>query len=156
VNIVKSYTNLTDRITELQKRLSETDKLLTDSKTSYDELWNALKNKNTSAESIDSLNKIILNKSELVLKFSKEKESLIDQINNLIQQKDQYNEDLKYISFNVSFIEKVIIDMETLKDQWYYDYKTLVDTFNDTVRNLTINLISFLLKTLNVFIYAVL
>ncbi|EKE28694.1 MAG: hypothetical protein ACD_3C00027G0002 [uncultured bacterium (gcode 4)] len=155
-NIVKSYTNLADKISETKKRLTEIEELLANSKASYDELWNSLKIKEISAESIDALNKIILNKSELISKFTKERESLVDTINMYTKQKQDYDEQIKYIDFNISVTERKLVDFQSFKDAWYNDYKQLVYTFNETFRNLTVNLLSFLLKTINVVVYAVL
>jgi chromosome segregation ATPase len=155
-NIVKSYINLSDKIEEAKKRLTEVEDLLQNSKTSYDELWNSLKIKNVSAESIDALNKIILNKSELISKFSKERSTLIDMINSYTKQKQDYDEQIKYIDFYISVSERKLFDWENIKDGWYSDYKELILVFNDTVKNLSVNLISFLFKTINVVIYAVL
>jgi hypothetical protein len=129
---------------------------LIESKESYNELWNSLKIKNVSPESIDSLNKIIQNKSDLIVRFSNDKQNLMDQIDILVKQKEEYNEQLKYIDFSIYFRERLIIDFETIKDQWYSDYKAMISTFNETLQNLTINLVSFLLRTLNVVIYIIL
>lgn len=155
-NIVKSYVNLADKIDETKKRLAETEAQLQQTKTSYDELWNALKNKNISAESIDALNKIILNKSELIAKFSKERETLVDSLNSYTKQKQDYDEQIKYIDFYIQINEKIIFDWENIKEGWYNDYKELVNTFNETFKNLSVNLVSFLLKTVNFVVYAVL
>jgi hypothetical protein len=141
---------------ETKKRISEIDGLLTDSKTNYDELWAMMKNKNVSPESIDSLNKIILNKSELISKFSKERVDLVDQMNNYSKQKQDYDEQIRYVDFNVSFTEKIILDWQSIKDGWYYDYKAFVENMNNTARDLTVNLGSFLLMALKVTIYIVL
>lgn len=155
-NIVKPYVETTDRIAELKKRLTEVDTLLESSKTQYDELWNALKNNNTSAASIDALNKIILNKSELISKFTKERIALLDQIDMLNKQKADYDERIKYVVFSVYFQKHVLFDLDQFKQQWFTDTRELVATFNDTIRNLSINLADFLLKTLNVVVYIVL
>jgi hypothetical protein len=155
-NIVKSYTNLADKIEETKKRLTEIEELLANSKSSYDELWNSLKIKNVSAESIDALNKIILNKSELISKFTKERETLVDTLNMYTKQKQDYDEQIRYIDFYISVSENVLVDFQTIKDVWYNDYRQLLNTFNDTFRNLTVNLLSFMLKTINVVVYAVL
>ncbi|MDD2487589.1 MAG: hypothetical protein PHS92_04420 [Candidatus Gracilibacteria bacterium] len=154
-NIAKNYTNISDKIDTLKKRIKEIDTQLEMTKSSYDELWNALKNKGQSAENIDSLNKIIQNKMDFISRFSKEKETLADQISMLEKQKNEYNEQIKYVSFYVYFNEKIIFDMETIKNSWYYDYKEFIATTDETVRNLTVNLGSYLLKTINVTIYIV-
>lgn len=132
------------------------DALLSDSKKSYDELWSMLKVKNVSPESIDSLNKIILNKSDLISRFSKERSDLIDQINSYTKQKQDYDEQIRYVDFYVSFSEKIIVDWQSIGDRWYTDYKALVENLNNTARDLTVNLGSFLLKALSVTIYIVL
>ena len=155
-NIVKSYVNLSDKTDEAKKRLAEVDALLSDSKKNYDELWAMMKTKTISAESIDSLNKIILNKSELVSRFTKERSDLIDQINTYSKQKQDYDEQIRYVDFYVTFSEKIILDWEAIKDRWYYDYKAFVENLNDTARDLTVNLGSFLLRALSVTIYVVL
>lgn len=156
INIVKSYVNLADKMDEAKKRLAEVDTLLADSKKNYDELWAMMKNRSVTAESIDSLNKIILNKSELISKFSKERADLIDQINTFSKQKQDYDEQIQYVDFYVAFSEKIILDWESIKDRWYYDYKAFVENMNDTARDLTVNLGSFLLKAFSVSIYVVL
>ena len=155
-NVAKPYTATTDRIAELKKRLAEVDTLLATSKSQYDELWNTLKTNNTSAASIDALNKIILNKSELISKFSKERSDLLDQIDLLNKQKADYDELLKFVTFSASFQKHVLFDLDQLKEQWFTDTRELVNTFNTTIRNMTINLSSFLLKTFNVVVYIVL
>lgn len=155
-NIVKSYVNLADRLDETKKRLAEVDTLLSDSKKNYDELWAMMKNKNISPESIDSLNKIILNKSDLISRFSKERADLVDQMNAYSKQKQDYDEQIRYVDFYVSFSEKIILDWDSIGDRWYADYKAFVENMNDTARDLTVNLGSFLLKALSVTIYIVL
>jgi hypothetical protein len=141
---------------ETKKRLVEVDTLLSDSKKNYDELWAMMKNKSVSAESIDALNKIILNKSELISKFSKERADLIDQMNTYSKQKQDYDEQIRYVDFYITVREKIILDWDTIGDRWYNDYKTFVENMNDTARDLTVNLGSFLLKALSVTIYIVL
>ncbi len=155
VNIVKSYSWITDKIIWLKKRVDEIDLLLLESKTNYNELWSSLKNKNISPESIDALNKIIQNKSSLIVQFSNDKQNLLQQIDDLVKQKEEYIEQINYISFYINFTKKVIVDFEEIKDWWYYSYKSLVETFNDTIKNLTVNLFSFLLKAINVIIYII-
>ena len=72
------------------------------------------------------------------------------------KQKQDYDEQIKYIDFYVSVSEKVLFDTETIKNAWYADFKELLQTFNETFRNLSVNLLSFMLKTINVVVYAVL
>jgi len=115
-NIVKSYTNLSDKIEETKKNLSEIEKQLEQTKVSYDELWNSLKIKNVSAESIDALNKIILNKSELISKFSKEREILKDTLNTYTKQKQDYDEQIRYIDFYINVSERIVFEWENIKE----------------------------------------
>jgi len=155
-NIIKPFVQTTDKIAELNKNLADVDMLLNNSKSQYDELWNALKKDNASATSIDALNKIILNKSELISKFSRERNDILEQIDNLNKQKVDYEEQIKFVTFSVYFSKQVLFDFDQLKTQWFSDTRELVTTFNDTIRNLSVNLIDFLLKTFNVVIYIVL
>lgn len=155
-NIVKSYTNLSDKIDETSKNLSGIEMQIEQTKINYDELRNSLKNKAVNAESIDALNKLILNKSELISKFSKEREELKDRLTAYQQQKADYDEQIQYINFAIFVSEKIIFDRENIKEWWHNDYKQLVMTLNDTIRNLSVNLVSFLLKTINIVVYVVL
>lgn len=153
-NIVKSYINLSDKIEDTKKKIAEIDAQLSIAKSSYDELWNSIKKTNLWAESIDSLGKIITNKAEIINKFTLQKEALKDNLNMYIQQKAEYDEQIKYIDFSVVINEKVLFDFESIKDSWYNDIKNLTYTFNETFKDLTINLLTFMLKTLSVVIYA--
>lgn len=154
-NIRKSYADVSDRVTELEKRLTENEALLTSTKTQYDQLWEALKTKNVSAESIDALNRIITNKSDLIAKFSRERIALLQEIDALKKQKADYEERLANVEFSVRFEKYALVDWENVRDRWNADMRELVSTADDTFRNLTVNLGSFLLKTLNVVIYVV-
>lgn len=155
-NIRKNYANVTDRVAELKKRLEETDALLASTKTQYDQLWEALKTKNVSAESIDALNRIITNKSELISKFSRERLSIMTEIDAYEKQKKDYEERLANVEFSVRFEKRVLVDWEQAGEAWSSDLRELASVANETVRNLTVNLGSFLLKTLNVVVYLVL
>ncbi|MFZ3233641.1 MAG: hypothetical protein WA194_09255 [Patescibacteria group bacterium] len=155
-NIRKNYANVTDRVGELKKRLEETDALLASTKTQYDQLWEALKTKNVSAESIEALNRIITNKSELISKFSRERLSIMTEIDTYEKQKKDYEERLANVEFSVRFEKRVLVDWEQAGEAWSSDLRELASVANETVRNLTVNLGSFLLKTLNVVVYLVL
>jgi hypothetical protein len=155
-NVKKPYSTVADRVKELEKRLTETDALLTSTKTQYDQLWESLKSKNVSAESIDALNRIITNKAELISKFSKERLSIMDEIDRLNKAKADYEEKMANVEFSAYFEKYAIFDWQNTKDRWFADARELGRTFDDTVRNLTVNLGSFLLKTLNVTVYVVL
>lgn len=155
-NIRKNYANVTDRVAELKKRLEETDALLASTKTQYDQLWETLKTKNVSAESIDALNRIITNKSELISKFSRERLSIMTEIDTYEKQKKDYEERLANIEFSIRFEKRVLVDWEQAGEAWSSDFRELASVANETVRNLTVNLGSFLLKTLNAVVYLVL
>lgn len=155
-NIRKGYAAVTDRTAELKKRLEETDALLASTKTQYDQLWEALKTKNVSAESIDALNRIITNKSDLISRFSRERLSIMTEIDANEKQKKDYEERLANIEFSVRFEKRVIVDWEQVGEAWSADFRELASVANETVRNLTVNLGSFLLKAVNVVIYLVL
>jgi hypothetical protein len=155
-NIKKSYSTVADRVAELQKRLTENDALLASTQAQYDQLWEALKSKSVSADSIDALNRIITNKADLISKFSKERVSIMDEIDALNKAKADYDEQLANVAFSVYFQKYSLFDWQNVKDQWFADFRELGTTFDDTIRNLTVNLVSFLLKALNVAVYLVL
>lgn len=155
-NIRKNYANVTDRVSELKKRLEETDALLASTKAQYDQLWESLKTKNVSAESIDALNRIITNKADLISRFSRERLSIMTEMDNYEKQKKDYEERLANIEFSVRFEKRVIVDWEQVGEAWNSDFRELAAVANETVRNLTVNLGGFLLKTLNVVVYLIL
>lgn len=122
-NVTKSYTDLSDKVEETKKRIAEIDELLANSKSSYDELWNNMKNKNVNAESIEALNNIITNKSELIKNFTDEREQELDILDSYMKQKQDYEEQIKYINFYVSISKRTIFDLDNFKDAWYSDFK---------------------------------
>lgn len=152
-NIRKPYAETVDRIAELQKRLAETDALLNATKTQYDDLWTTLKARNASAESIDALNRIITNKADLVSRFSKERLSLLEQIDALNKTKAENDVRLANVEFRIAFTKHVLIDWENTKETWGNDFQRLVSNLDTTFRALTIDMLSFLLKILNVATY---
>ena len=154
-NIIKTYTSLTQKIEETKKRLAEVEVLLETSKSSYDELWNSMKNAPLKPESIDALNRIILNKSELISKFSQQRAELKDTITMYEKQKAEGDEDIGYVGFSIFVRENVLIDFSSMKSVWRSDMRSFLLTMNETIRDITINLLSFILKTISVAIYVV-
>lgn len=68
--------------------------------------------KNVSAESIDALNRIITNKSDLISRFSRERLSILTEIDNYEKQKKDYEERLANVEFSIRFEKRVLVDWE--------------------------------------------
>lgn len=154
-NMAKTYSWLTSKTEDIKKKIEETERLLEETKTWYDELWNSIKIQNMWADWIDALNKIINNKANLINKFTQQREKLNDELNVYIKQITDLNEMIWYTDFYVYFSEKKVLDLESIKNGWYYDFKTMVYDVDETFRDLSVNLVSFVMIVLKSSIYIV-
>lgn len=154
-NIYKSYTETSDRVIELEKSLTENEARIAETKTAYDALLAQSGNRTLNAETIDAISKAIRNKAELIDSFSDKKRNLMAQIDALKKQKADYEDAVKYVTYQLNVEKRVIIDSEAIGERWYADIRELSNTFQETLRNVTVNLLSFLLRAFGVVIYIV-
>lgn len=134
-----------------QKRQSIED-TLSQTKESYDELQQMAKEEGDT----ESLANIIEGKLKLINDLTSQKINIIERIQRIERDMQNQLDRLKFTYFSVRVIEDKIFNWEQIKQSWENSTKTLVNTFNETIKKLTIDLVKNVLIGVQVFFYGLL
>ncbi len=147
--ITQYYSNLDDKLKLLEKRKKELLSRLEKIKADYQELIKLAKEKND----IETLNKIYdsLNSKENVI--WKEIFNIDQQIFNIKKQLNYYENEDKYVIFNINIQEEKIIDFKIYKEQWINSLKDLANNFNTTLKAICLGVPNLLLTAVRFVIF---
>ncbi|MEA2112804.1 MAG: hypothetical protein U9P50_02410 [Patescibacteria group bacterium] len=133
----------------LTQRLAQVEETLASAQEAYDEVTQLA----TKSRDVESLAKIINDKIILIEKLTNERLNTKNSLDRLSQRKADQLDKLKYTSFTVAVYESLIIDPEYIKDSWVMELKSFVREFNEMLQRMTVGLLSFATKLIQVAIY---
>ncbi|MFA5831187.1 MAG: hypothetical protein WC878_05150 [Candidatus Paceibacterota bacterium] len=136
--------------TILKKKLELVEATLLDAQNAY----TGVQTLATQTKDIYNLSKIIESKIQLIGQLTTERLNTKTQLDRISQEKIKQLDSLQYTFFNVSVSEIVFIDGKAAKNSWIDASSELARTFNDTVRGITVELLTFALQALRIAIYA--
>jgi hypothetical protein len=138
--------------TILKKKLELVEATLLDAQNAY----TGVQQLATQTKDIYNLAKIIENKIQLIGQLTTERLNTKTQLDRISQEKMKQLDSLKYTFFSVSVSEIVFIDGKTAKNSWIDASAELARTFNDTLRGISVELLTFALQALKIAIYVLL
>lgn len=133
----------------LKKKLTSVEETLTSAQTSYDEIQKLA----TSKQDVESLATIISNKLSLIEKLTDERISIKEKIDTYNLNKADQMDRLNYSFFDVSVYKDKIFDWKDIKDSWKYELKAFVSNFNEVIQGISVQLITYMIRFIQVAIY---
>ena len=133
----------------LQKKLTSIDETLANAVAAYDELSELA----TGARDVESLTKIIDSKLQLIERLTQERININAQLERISRAKAEALDRLDYTYFHVSVFENKYVDGEQLADSWKAAVKEFVRNVNQTIQDVSINLVAMLLLILQYVFY---
>jgi len=133
----------------LTKRLAQVEETLADAQEAYDQVTQLA----TKSRDVETLAKIISDKITLIEKLTTERLNTKNNLDRLSQMKADQLDKLKYTSFTVAVYENLIIDSEYIKDSWERELKNFVNEFNGMLQGVSVKLLSFGAKLIQIVIY---
>lgn len=147
--IKKQIEDFTSEEEILTKRLVQIEETLEDAQEAYDDVTKLA----TNARDVETLAKIISDKITLIEKLTTERLNTKNSLDRLSRAKLSQLDRLEYTFFNVSIYENLIIDFEALGDSWERELKNFVQEFNGMLQGISVKLLSFGAKLLQILIY---
>ena len=145
-SLVEDYTSEADI---LKKKLASIEDILDDAIKAYDDISRLA----TRTQDVESLAKIIDSKIMIIERLTQERVNINTQLEWLERSKAEQLDRLDYIYFNVNVLENKFIDGQDLKDSWKTAVKLFVSEVNETVQDITVNLVALLFVVLQYVIY---
>lgn len=149
--IKKLVDDFTSQIDILENKLSAIDDTLKKAISAYDEVT-AL---SVRIQNVETLAKIIDSKINIIERLTQERINVNSQLEQISRAKAEQLDRLEYTYFRVNILEDKFIDFKNLKDSWKAAIKSFVRDINQTVQDISINLIASLLIVLKLVIYLV-
>ncbi|MBI2048672.1 MAG: hypothetical protein HYT30_01975 [Parcubacteria group bacterium] len=134
---VDDFTNETE---VLVKKRASIDDTLARAIDAYDDIT-ALA---TRTEDAGALAKIIDSKIQTIERLTQERININEQLDRLARAKEDQLDRLKYTHFTVYISENKYLDVESLGDSWKNALRSFVHDVNQTLQDVTINLIALL------------
>ena len=148
-SIKKRINDFTSEEEILTKRLAQVEETLADAQEAYDQVTQLA----TKSRDVETLAKIISDKITLIEKLTTERLNTKNNLDRLSQMKADQLDKLKYTSFTVAVYENLIIDSEYIKDSWERELKNFVNEFNGMLQGVSVKLLSFGAKLIQIVIY---
>ena len=133
----------------LEKKLESVEDTLSKAQDAYDEVATLA----TRKQDVESLAMIIDNKLKLIEKLTNERMNIKQQIDRYNQNKAEQIERLNYSFFTVNIYKDLIFDWKDIKDSWKYELKAFVRNFNDVIQGISVNLVTYMIRFVQVAIY---
>ena len=140
----------TSEIDILQKKLAAIDETLSKAMSSYDEVAQVA----TSAKDADSLAHVIDSKLSTIERMSQERININTRLDQIQRDKALQLDRLEYTNFSVTIYDGGFVDWKNLKDSWKAAVKLTINQINQTIQNISINLVGFLFSLLQYILYA--
>lgn len=147
--IQKAVSNTQSEIDILNEKRVSIEKNLEEAIVAYDELSDLAKNK----EDIESLTKLIDLKMNTINRLTEEKLNLNERIARYQKSQEEQLDRLKYVEFNVSVSEVLLIDWQQLSDSWRYTVQSFFRDINMIIQDVTLNLVTWVMRAVQAFIY---
>ena len=91
----------------------------------------------------------------MIERLTNERLNTLANLDRLSQLKAEQLDRLDYTFFTVSVAESLIIDFDLIKDSWTRELKNFVNEFNGMLQGISVKLLSFGAKLLQVVIYLI-
>ena len=148
-SIKKQITDFTSEEEILTKKLAQIEETLQGAQDAYNEV-SLLAIKSQDAE---TLAKIISSKIALIEKLTTERLNTKNNLDRLSRAKLSQLDRLQYTFFTVNVSKNLIIDFKALGDSWERELKNFVHEFNGMLQGISVKLLSFGMKLIQVLIY---
>ncbi|QQR83938.1 hypothetical protein IPJ72_01915 [Candidatus Peregrinibacteria bacterium] len=150
IQSIQSSVEFYDKQLEIsQKKLASIEETLADALKAYDDVNRLAVQK----QDVESLATIINNKLGLIERMSQERINVQQQIDSYQQQKADQLDRLQYQFFNVNVYKDVLFDWQQIKDSWNQEVKSFVFNFNQIIQQLSVGLVTYLLRFVQAMIY---
>jgi len=133
----------------LQKKLISVEETLASAQKAYDDVQDLA----TRKQDVESLSTIISNKLELINKLTNERLNVKSRIDSYARSRAEQMERLNYSFFNVNIFKDTIFDWNEIKDSWKYEFKAFIRNFNDVLQGVSVNLVTYMIRFIQVTIY---
>lgn len=143
---VQDYTS---EIGILRTKLASIDDTLSKAVSAYDEVSVLA----TKEKDVESLAKIINSKISTIQQLTQQRIDISSQLDQIQRTKDLQIDKINYTYFSVTIADNSFVDWQNIKDSWSSALKYSLANINQTIQNLTINLISLLFTLLQYAIY---
>jgi len=149
--IKQLITDFTSETEILEKKRASIDQTLADAIKAYDQIKDvAIRTQNA-----ESLAKIIDSKIQIIERFTQQRIAINAQLDQLGRAKADQLDRLVYKYFHVNVYESKFVDGEALKDSWKAAIRDFVRDVNETIQDMTINLVALLFVAMQLVLYAV-
>ncbi|MFA4872342.1 MAG: hypothetical protein WC659_00195 [Patescibacteria group bacterium] len=148
--IKKQVEDFTSEIDILQRKQAVIEDTLNKAMAAYDEIT-ALATQTRDAE---SLARIINSKIQTIERLTQERLNVSTQLDRLARAKAEQLDKLEYTYFYLTVVENKFVDAKNLKDSWKAAIKAFVRDVNTVAQDVSVNLVTLLLKVLQYLLYA--
>jgi len=138
-----------DQLDIYTKKLEAIEDTLLKAQDAYDEVSKLAVEK----ENVESMTNIINNKLTLIEKLTTERLNIKEQIDMYSRNKTRELDRLKYSFFNISIYKDQIFNWKELKNSWKYEFKSLITNFNEALQGMSVNLLTYMIRFVQVAIY---
>ena len=150
IQTIKGTLDFYDKQLEiLEKKLVSVEETLGNAQRAYDEVTVLA----TRQLDVESLATIIDNKLRLIEKLTNERMNIKQQIDRYNQNKADQLDRLNYSFFNVNVFKDKIFDWKEIKESWKYELQALVQNFNEVIQGISVNLVTYIIRFVQVAIY---
>ncbi len=133
----------------LENKLASIEDTLTKSQRAYDEVTRLA----TAKQDVESLAKIIDSKLNLIERLSTQRIQVKQEIDQYKQGKSDELDRLNYSFFSVNILKDLIFDWKQIRDSWKFEMKAFVDNFNGVIQGISVNLLTYMIRFIQVAIY---
>jgi hypothetical protein len=147
--IQQQVNDYTSQVDILQKKLASVDDTLEKAVAAYDEVTELA----TNVKDAESLAKVIDSKINTIEQLTQQRLNINNQLDQIQRSKDQQLDRLDYTYFYVNVTDNNFIDTKQIKDSWNAAVKNCIFNINETIQNISINLIAALFTILQFIVY---
>lgn len=151
-SIKKQISDFTSEEEILTKKLTQIEEILQEAQEAYAEVAE-LATKSRDAETLAST---ISSKLTLIEKLTTERLNTKSNLDRLSQAKAIQLDKLEYTSFTVNISKNLIVDFKAIGDSWERELKNFVSEFNEMLQGISVKLLGFGTRLLQVAIYLIL
>ena len=151
-SIQKQIADFTSEEEILTKRLEQIELTLTEAQNAY----NTVTQLAMRTSDVETLAKVINDKIVLIEKLTTERLNTKNNLDRLSQAKAKQLDKLNYTFFSVSVTENLIVDFKAIQDSWERELKNFANEFNILLQGITLKLMSFAMKLIQIAIYLIL
>lgn len=147
--IKRQVDDFTSEVQILTKKKETIEKTLDDATRAYDEITSVA----TRSQDANSLANIITSKLQIIERLTQERINISEQLDRLSRAKAEQLDRLEYTSFSINVYKDSYIDGEQLKDSWKDAVKNVVYQINQTIQDVSINLVAVLFMAVQYVLY---